>query len=182
LKASRGTKGRRSKLRTKSARPALLVFDFDGVLTDNHVWVFANGDEAVACNRSDGLAFDILRASNVRTLILTTERHSVVLARANKLRCEVLNAVRDKASALRRYCSEAGVALNDVMYVGNDTNDLAAMRLVGWAACPSDAHPEVRRHCRVVLQSRGGAGVAREIVEQVLGLRFDETTLVEDGP
>ena len=66
------------------------------------------------------------------------------------------------------------IRLEDVLYVGNDLNDLHAMRTVGHRVCPADAHPAVQSICRKVLQARGGEGVARELAEKVLGLRFED--------
>ena len=153
----------------------LVVFDFDGVLTDNRVLVFEDGREAVLCNRADGLAFDALRAVGLPALILSTERNPVVAARAKKLGVPVLQAVADKAEALAAHCAAAGIALVDVVYLGNDVNDLPALRLVGHPVAVADAHPLARRAAHHVLATRGGDGAARELVERLLGV----TTLLE---
>ncbi len=157
---------------TMKSNPRLIVFDFDGVLTDNRVLVFADGSEAVLCNRADGLAFDLFRTEGIPVLILSTEKHPVVAARARKLKTPCIHGVADKKSALEKYCVRAGIKLNTVMYVGNDVNDLAVMRIVGHRVCPADAHPRVRAICETVLHSRGGDGVAREVAEKRLGLRY----------
>lgn len=157
-------------MKPKRITPKLIVFDFDGVLTDNRVLVFADGSEAVLCNRADGLAFDLFRKEGIPVLILSTEKHPVVAARARKLKVPCLQGVADKKSALEKYCAKAGIKLDTMMYVGNDVNDLAVMRIVGHRVCPADAHPQVRAICETVLRRRGGEGVARELAEKVLGL------------
>lgn len=149
---------------------ALLVFDFDGVLTDNRVLVMEDGTEAVFCSRADGLAFDALRRHGLPALILSTETNRVVQARATKLRVEALQAVRDKATALREFCAARKIALAEVAFVGNDLNDLPVMRIVGHPVAVADAHPAVTQVARYVLRTSGGQGVAREIVEQLLQL------------
>lgn len=149
----------------------LLVFDFDGVLTDNRVLVLEDGREAVMCNRADGLAFDWLRASSVRAMLMSTERNAVVAARARKLQVEVLQAVADKGAAIRAFCREAEIDPAEAMFVGNDVNDLPAMRAVGFPIAVADAHPEVKEAAWRVLRTRGGDGVAREVVEDLLALR-----------
>jgi 3-deoxy-D-manno-octulosonate 8-phosphate phosphatase (KDO 8-P phosphatase) len=159
-------------MKPKRIIPKLIVFDFDGVLTDNRVLVFADGSEAVLCNRADGLAFDLFRREGIPTLILSTEKHPVVAARAQKLKTPCIHGVADKKSALEKYCAQADIKLNTVIYVGNDVNDLAVMQIVGHRVCPSDAHPRVRAICETVLHSRGGDGVARELAEKVMRLQF----------
>ena len=163
-------------MKPRKTAPRLIVFDFDGVLTDNRVLVFGDGREAVFCNRADGMAFDLFRRNRIPTLILSTERNPVVAARARKLRTPCLQAIGDKSAALRAYCRKRGVPLTEVLFVGNDLNDLGAMRMAGHRACPSDAHPLVRAACRIVLRSRGGDGVAREVAEKILGLRFEDNS------
>jgi 3-deoxy-D-manno-octulosonate 8-phosphate phosphatase (KDO 8-P phosphatase) len=149
---------------------ALVVFDFDGVLTDNRVWVLEDGTEAVACSRADGLAFDILRHHQIRALIMSTETNPVVSARAKKLKVEVLQSVADKGETLTRHCEQARIALEHVMFVGNDLNDLPALRIVGHPVAVADAHPEVRAAVKQVLKTPGGHGAAREVVEHLLKL------------
>ena len=106
----------------------LFIIDFDGVLTNNRVLVFQDGHEAVFCNRADGLGFDLLRKAGFPVLILSTERNRVVAARAKKLNVPCLHGIGDKKLAPQNYCRKRGVRLKDVLYVGNDVNDLAAMQ------------------------------------------------------
>ncbi len=152
----------------------LLVFDFDGVLTDNRVLVFSDGTEAVWCTRADGLAFDAFRRSAIKTLILSTERNAVVAARAAKLKVEAIAGCGDKAAAIETICRELGLRPERIVYVGNDLNDLGAMRQVGIAIAVADAHPRVREIARHTLMARGGEGAAREIAEYLLGLDMGE--------
>ncbi len=149
---------------------ALVIFDFDGVLTDNRVWVLEDGTEAVACSRADGLAFDMLRQHGIPALIMSTETNPVVSARAKKLKVEVLQSVADKGETLAEHCEHAQIALEQVMFVGNDLNDLPAMKLVGHPVAVADAHPEVCAIARHTLNTPGGHGAAREVVEQLLKL------------
>ena len=87
------------------------VFDFDGVLTDNKVYISGNGDEFVSCSRSDGLAFQVFRQINLHTLILSTEKNQVVSARAKKLKTEVIQAAEDKVAAMKEYLKENNLSL-----------------------------------------------------------------------
>jgi 3-deoxy-D-manno-octulosonate 8-phosphate phosphatase (KDO 8-P phosphatase) len=146
----------------------LVVLDFDGVMTDNRVWVFGDGQEAVVCNRADGLGIDLLRGRGPEILILSTERHPIVQARAAKLGVTAEQAVRDKATRLVALAAERGIPLERVLYVGNDVNDLEAMKLVGWPIAPADAHPSIIAIARYITKTRGGDGVVREIADVLL--------------
>jgi 3-deoxy-D-manno-octulosonate 8-phosphate phosphatase (KDO 8-P phosphatase) len=148
-------------------KPDLVVFDFDGVLTDNRVLILDNGQEAVFCSRSDGMAIVALRRVGVPVLILSTETNPVVTARAKKLQVQVLQSVDDKHLALEQFCAKQGIPLKSVWYVGNDLNDKEVMLRVGHPVCPADAHPAIQAISEIVLKTAGGYGVARELVEQI---------------
>lgn len=145
----------------------LVVFDFDGVLTDNRVLVFENGLEAVFCNRADGLGFDRLRQYNIPTLILSTERNKVVSCRAKKLGVACLHGIKDKKTTLIEYCRKRNFFLKNVVYVGNDLNDLDVMKIVGWPVCPSDAHDRIKKISRMKMKLKGGYGIVRELAENL---------------
>lgn len=145
-----------------------IVFDFDGVLTDDRVWVDQDGREMVCCSRRDGLAFDVLRKTHLKLFILSTETNSVVARRAEKLRVRAVHGTSDKASGLRALAREEGFSLDRTLYVGNDVNDLPAAALCAFVACPADAHPSVKAMATYCLPIPGGSGIVREIVEQIL--------------
>ena len=145
-----------------------VVTDFDGVHTDDTAIIDADGGERVRVSREDGMGVALLRRAGVPLLILSTEVNPVVRARAAKLRVPVLHGLDDKETALRDWAQENGVPLADIAYLGNDVNDLSAMRIVGWPVAVANAHPLVVEAARVVLRRRGGDGAVRELVERVL--------------
>jgi N-acylneuraminate cytidylyltransferase len=149
-------------------RPDLIVYDFDGVMTDNRVLVLEDGTEAVLANRADGWGVDQLRRAGFRQIILSTETNPVVSVRAHKLGLEVLQGSGEKLRDLKAYCKSRGIGLGRVLYVGNDVNDLEAMRLVGCPIAPADAHPAVLALAKHVTRSRGGEGVIKELSELLL--------------
>lgn len=153
--------------------PSLIVFDFDGVLTDNRVLVLEDGTEGVVCSRADGLGFDMFRGAGVRCMVVSTETNSVVQKRCAKLRIECLQGVRNKAAALRELAAREGLELSSIWFVGNDLNDLGAMEISGRSICPADSHAAVISAADTVLRSAGGQGVAREIAEGLLGLTYN---------
>lgn len=146
----------------------LLVFDFDGVLTDNRVYVFQDGREAVACNRGDGMGLAMLRERGVPMVVLSTEVNPVVDARCRKLKLECQHGLGDKRSALVALAREKNVDLKHVVYVGNDVNDLGCMEVAGFAVVVADAHPSAREKADFVLSQPGGAGAVRELCDLLL--------------
>jgi N-acylneuraminate cytidylyltransferase len=145
----------------------LVVFDFDGVMTDNRVWTSGDGQEWVACSRSDGLGIDRLRRLGLDMLVLSTETHPIVAARCRKLGLPCVQGVGDKAARLRELLDTRGIAPSQVVYVGNDVNDLGCMRLVSCSVAVADAHPDVRVAANLVLSRPGGQGAVRELCDLV---------------
>ena len=149
-----------------------IIFDFDGVLTDNRVFCDSNGNEFVACNRADGLAFDVLKKLEFKLIILSTEKNPVVSARAKKLGVQVIQGVSNKKDELIKMEREGTISLGLSMFVGNDLNDYRAMEICRYRCCPSDSHPLIIDLSDFVLQSKGGQGIVREIAESLLNINF----------
>ena len=148
-----------------------VIFDFDGVLTDNKVSLDQHGVESVSCDRSDGMGFEIAKRRGLPVLILSKERNVVVTARAKKLGVPVIQGVDDKATVLEKWLGENGLRWNQIAYVGNDLNDLDCLRKAGLGVAVADAYPEVLNTANWVLQCPGGHGAAREFFDTLLGPR-----------
>jgi YrbI family 3-deoxy-D-manno-octulosonate 8-phosphate phosphatase len=144
-------------------RVRMAVFDFDGVFTDNRVWVNERGEEMLAFSRSDGLGLRRLDEVGVQYLIVSMEENPIVAARARKLNVECVQGAHDKLAVLR----ERAANLDDVAYVGNDINDAECLRAVGLPVVPADAWPEVKPLARWVLSRAGGTGCVREFCDAV---------------
>ena len=149
-----------------------LVFDFDGVLTNNLVYLNQEGVESVACSRADGLAFDVLSKLNKPTFILSTEKNSVVTMRAKKIKIPVIQGVTNKVEAIKELADEYNYNLKNILYIGNDLNDYLVMKLCGYTACPADSHPKIKHISDVCLNANGGNGIVRELLEEVLKIDF----------
>jgi len=145
--------------------------DFDGVHTDDRVLVDQHAVEAVRVSRSDGLGVAMLREAGVPFVIVSKERNPVVGTRGAKLNVDVLQGVDDKVRALTAWLDRRGLQARQVAYVGNDVNDLPVMAAVGWPIAVADAHPEVLRAARLVLDRPGGQGAVREVCDLVLTAR-----------
>jgi len=153
-----------------------IVFDFDGVFTDNKVWVDQDAKESVRCDRGDGLAFDMLRRFVVKQnwtldyFILSKEKNPVVSLRARKLQIPCMQGMSNKAHYLKEYLSNNQKISKGLIYIGNDLNDLAAMQLSGFSIAPSDAHPLIKQQANLTLPQKGGEGFVRAVVEKILGI------------
>lgn len=148
----------------------LIVYDFDGVMTDNKVLVLEDGREGVFCNRSDGLAVQKIKNIGIKQIILSTEQNDVVKLRAQKLKIESISGVDDKKTILINYCNEKNIDLKKVIYIGNDINDLEAMKLVGYPIVPQDANEKVKAISKIIIEKNGGEGVIRIFFETILKL------------
>ena len=156
--------------RAHLASVTFVVFDFDGVMTDNRVLVAEDGRESVFCSRADGLGVQMLCRAGVGCLILSAETNPVVSARAAKLGVEcVQGVVGAKGEALRGIIRDRGLDPARVAYVGNDVNDVECLRLVGVPICVADAWPAARSAARYVTARRGGDGAVREVCDLLLG-------------
>lgn len=148
-----------------------VITDFDGVHTADTAYLDETGRESVRVSRSDGLGVGRLRAAGIPMLILSKERNPVVTARARKLGVEVLQGVDDKAPAVRSWLARHEIPLDRAAYVGNDINDLEAMKAVGWPVAVRDARPEVLAAARLTLTRAGGHGAVRELCDLVVEAR-----------
>lgn len=156
------------EIREKLSGIRVLFYDFDGVMTDNRVMVDQNGIESVFVNRSDGLAVSRLKKAGYIQVVVSTETNPVVEKRAEKLGIPVIHGVDDKGEIIRRYLSGNGTGRAETLFIGNDLNDLPAFEAVGVRICPVDAYDAVKQAADLILQSAGGAGVIRELMEYLL--------------
>lgn len=146
-------------------RVALVVFDFDGVMTDNRVWVDADGHEFVSAYRSDSMGIHALEKAGIAAVVLSSETDRAVEARCRKIGIPVLQGVRDKAALLKTTLAERGIDPAQVVYLGNDVNDLPCFDLVGCAVVVADAQTDVLRAADLVLTRAGGYGAVRELCD-----------------
>lgn len=150
----------------------MFCFDFDGVFTDNKVYVCGDGSEIVKCDRSDGLALEYLKKYakaigwNPKIMIVSKENNIVVKARATKLDIECHQGINDKLTYIEGIIkSSSDFEWQKLVYFGNDLNDYLPMQKAGLAVCPKDAHPEIKRISGYVSCRNGGDGFIREFVE-----------------
>ena len=141
----------------------VIIYDFDGVMTNNKVLVSSDGTESVFCNRSDGLAVSEIKKAGIHQCIISTETNHVVKKRAEKLGIPFIQGVSDKKLAVLKYVKNYHFELKNVAYVGNDINDLEAMKLAAVKIAPKDAVPEMLAISDIITEAKGGDGVIYEI-------------------
>ena len=144
-----------------------IIFDFDGVFTDNRVIVYEDGKESVICNRSDGFGLEMVRSLGIPMKIISTEENPVVAHRAKKLKLPVSHGVDDKLAELTKYSNETNIQISDFAYVGNDINDLQCMKKVGFPVAVADAVEDIKLISTLILNKKGGDGAVRELCELI---------------
>lgn len=143
----------------------LVAFDFDGVFTDNAVYVFEDGSEAVRCFRGDGLGLQKLEQNGIKTIVISTETGRIVSVRCKKLGIRCIQSCDNKLEALETVAKENGLSLTQVAYVGNDLNDLPCLKCAGLSMVVKDAHPDVLPYAHYQTKTLGGCGAIREICD-----------------
>jgi YrbI family 3-deoxy-D-manno-octulosonate 8-phosphate phosphatase len=148
-----------------------VIFDFDGVMTDNAVYVDQNGVETVRCSRGDGMGIGRLLASGVYAGVLSKEVNPVVGARCNKLKLPYKQGIDDKVTELEAWMKREGIPRDAVAYVGNDVNDLECLAWAAVGIAVADAEPEILAVTRVHTVRNGGHGAVRDICEWIIAER-----------
>jgi N-acylneuraminate cytidylyltransferase len=148
----------------------MIITDFDGVITDGRVWTDENGKETVAASRSDSMRIRQLRECGIEVMILSSEINNVVKARAEKMGIAAIHglSLNGKGEALKKFLTEKNLDPEQIIYVGNDFNDLPCFEIAGWAVAVADAYPEVIRAADYVLSKPGGYGAIRELCDLLL--------------
>jgi 3-deoxy-D-manno-octulosonate 8-phosphate phosphatase (KDO 8-P phosphatase) len=150
----------------------LIAFDFDGVFTDNSVYVCENGTESVRCWRGDGLGLRKLDKISVDTIIISTETNPVVSARSQKLGIRCIQSCEDKLTALNNVAQELSISFEQTAFVGNDINDLPCLKAVALPIVVQDAHHDVIACAKYITRRRGGQGAVREICDIFESIRM----------
>jgi YrbI family 3-deoxy-D-manno-octulosonate 8-phosphate phosphatase len=155
----------------------LIVYDFDGVMTDNTALLSEDGKESAVVNRGDGLGVKMIKdALGIKQVIISSEANPIVAFRGNKLGVDVLYNVKDKKAAMEKYCADNEISLKNALYIGNDINDYDAMQASGFRACPSDAEEEIIAISGMIFNAKGGRGVVRELYRALSKISIDEVS------
>ena len=150
-------------------RIRLFATDVDGVLTDAGMYYSESGEEMKKFNTRDGMGIKLLQRAGLITAIVTQERTKLVARRGEKLTIpEVHQGVMNKLELIREMAGRHGLSMDEVAYIGDDVNDLEALKAVGLSATPADGMPQVAAVVDYVCSKKGGEGAVRELVEMIL--------------
>ena len=145
----------------------LALFDFDGVMTDNFVYVSENGNEIVRCYRSDGIGISRIKKIGIKCFVISSEKNSVVKKRCKKLNIPLKQNVLNKEIAVLDICNKYNIDLKNTLFLGNDINDIPALRIVGFPIAVADAFPEIDNYVCLKTEAKGGKGAVREICDLI---------------
>lgn len=151
------------------ARIKIFVIDIDGTFTDGSIYYDETGNEIKKFSVKDGVGLVIARACGIRIMVLTGRACGATERRMRELGVDYLfQEIKDKRSFLSRFMAEHDIKEEELGYIGDDLNDLAAMGLAGFVGCPADACREVRELAKYISPLRGGCGAVRDVIEYFL--------------
>ena len=147
---------------------SMIIYDFDGVMTNNKAYLNESGVESVQINRADGLGIELIRKLGIKQMILSTEKNKVVRARAKKLKIPVIHGVENKLLTFKKYCNDNNILNESIAFIGNDINDKDVMIYSGLSLCPKDAYTEIKKISDHILDVKGGDGVVRDMFNFII--------------
>ncbi len=154
----------------------LFLTDSDGCLTDGGMYYSEQGDELKKFNTRDGMGFSLLKEHGILTGIITGEDTELVRRRAHKLQLDICKCgVKDKLTCIKEICNELNIDLENVVYIGDDINDLQVIENVGFGCCVSDAHNSLKSKAKYITKKGGGEGAIREIIDLILNFKAVST-------
>jgi len=146
-----------------------IALDVDGVLTDGGVWWGPNGEEWKRFSFADIMGLSLARKAGLAVTLISGEDSPLLDRFAERMSLtDITKGCKDKAGALRAFARRWQLALDEICFMGDDVNDLAAMEIAGLAAAPADAQPAALQKAAVVTGARAGHGAVRELVDRIL--------------
>lgn len=149
-----------------------IALDVDGVLTDGGFWWGPNGEEWKRFSFADVMGVSLARKAGLIVALISGEDSPLVDRFALKMGItDVEKNCKDKARALREFSERRNIPLSAICFMGDDVNDLEALRIAGFSAAPADARPAACEHVNFVATKNGGNGAVRELIDAILGAR-----------
>tara|TARA_B100001063_G_C16679856_1_gene511109 strand:+ start:584 stop:1126 length:543 start_codon:yes stop_codon:yes gene_type:complete len=159
----------------------LILFDVDGVMTDGSIYIDEHGESFKKFNVKDGLAIELLHSHGIKTGVVSGKASKALTQRCEKLGFNyIVTGCKNKLPRVEAICSELGIELEQVAFVGDDVLDLPVMQQCGVSFAPSDAHALVLEQAHFITNAQGGSGVVREVADTILLKRFNTLSEVYD--
>lgn len=147
----------------------IIVLDVDGTLTDGKIYYDSMGNEMKSFNVKDGMAIAQAIKNNIEIAVITGRKSDIVEKRCKELGIKnIYQGISKKLEALDDLLSKVNLSYNNVLFIGDDINDLEVIENVKYGACPADSAAEVIEKCIFISRFSGGNGAVREIIELVL--------------
>lgn len=168
-------------INNKLSKIKLLIMDVDGTLTDGSMYYSESGEELKRFFVKDGMGIILLQKSGIKTAFLTSENSKIITKRAEKLKIdEVILGSNNKTEDLKKIINKYDYNSENIAYIGDDINDLHAIKLVGFSACPKDSSGIIRDSVHYICKKRGGRGAVREVCELILKSQNKPITIFEN--
>lgn len=158
-----------NEIKNKLKKIKLLIMDVDGTLTDAAMFYNSQGEFMKRFYTRDGFGIDLMHKAGLKTAIITQEYTDIVMTRAKKLKIDkVVMGSTNKANDLQLIAEEYGLTYDEIAYIGDDLNDIPALKLAGFAAAPNDCAEGVLGYIDYRTTKNGGNGAVREIIDMIL--------------
>ncbi|MCI7264079.1 MAG: HAD-IIIA family hydrolase, partial [Eubacterium coprostanoligenes] len=147
----------------------LLVCDVDGTLTDSGIYYDENGNEFKKFCTKDAAGFFAAKNIGIKTMILTGRNCEATTRRMKELKVDYLyQNINNKADFMKEFMLTHKLFKENIIYIGDDLNDLPSMALCGYIGCPADSCSEIKEIANYVSTIKGGYGAVRDIIEHIL--------------
>lgn len=158
----------------------MFIMDVDGTLTDGKIYISNNGEAMKAFNPKDGLGIKLLLKHNIIPVIITGRTSDIVRRRCEEIGIQILfQGITKKAQKVKELMDTYHLQPEEVCYIGDDLNDLGAMKVAGISFAPSDCANQIRPHIDILLTKRAGEGPVREAIDMILENRITAEDIEE---
>ena len=148
----------------------LFAMDVDGTLTDGRIYMGPEGEAMKAFHVKDGLGIKLLKDRGILPVIITGRQSSIVTNRCKELgMTKVYQGVKNKAAKLKELMEENNLSRDQVAYIGDDMNDLSAIKVAGVTFAPADCATALRPYIDIILTKASGDAPVREAIDMILG-------------
>lgn len=158
-------------IKEKFKNTQLVILDCDGVLTDGYVQVDSAGNEYARFSHRDGMGVKLLKRAGMKVIVVTTQVSLYVTARCNKMQISCHQAVEDKTEFVRHLITMENIDPMNVLFMGDDVQDLGPMSIVGLPVAVADAVGKVKTRAVYVTERKGGEHAVREICDLILSAK-----------